>query len=127
MTQDKGSEPGGGPDGHDAVLDGPVESPRTKSEIAVRFGKNLADARRRSRLSQEALAVGASLHRTEIGLLERGERLPRIDTVVKLAGAMQIPTTDLIAGIEWQPGTTQAGAFMPMTDDKEGGLDERQG
>ena len=92
----------------------------------MQFGKNLADARRRSELSQEALAVGASLHRTEIGLLERGERLPRIDTVVKLAGAMGIPTTELIAGIEWRPGTTQAGAFVP-TEDEEGGLDERQG
>ena len=55
--------------------------------FAVHFGKNLH--RCRSGLSQETLAVCASLHRTEIGLLEREERLPRIDTLLKLAGGLE--------------------------------------
>lgn len=56
-------------------------------EIARQFGINLGRARRCAGLSQEALAVFASVHRTEVGLLERGERCPRIDTAVKLAAA----------------------------------------
>jgi transcriptional regulator with XRE-family HTH domain len=81
-------------------------------DIATTFGKNLNRCRKRSGLSQEELAVGASLHRTEIGLLERGERLPRIDTVIKLAGALSVPPSELIAGIDWSPGTTSRGSFI---------------
>lgn len=80
-------------------------------DIATLFGRNLARARTRAGLSQEALAVLATLHRTEIGLLERGERLPRIDTLIKVAGALSIPPTELIAGIEWSPGSTTIGEF----------------
>lgn len=79
--------------------------------IAARFGKNLARQRERANLSQESLAVLASLHRTEIGLLERGERCPRIDTVVKLASALDASVDDLIEGIVWNPGSVQRGGF----------------
>lgn len=79
--------------------------------IAVCVGKNLAHQRRRANLSQEALAFLAGLHRTEIGLLERGERCPRIDTVVKLAAALNASVDDLVEGITWNPGSVQRGGF----------------
>ncbi|MBW8060316.1 MAG: helix-turn-helix transcriptional regulator [Solirubrobacterales bacterium] len=79
--------------------------------IALRFGKNLLRARKSLGVSQEELAVRASLHRTEIGLLERGERLARIDTAIKLAGALGVPLDDLIHGIAWTPGYARAGRF----------------
>jgi XRE family transcriptional regulator, regulator of sulfur utilization len=79
--------------------------------LAERFGENLRRARKRGGYSQEALAVRASLHRTEIGLVERGERLVRLDTAIKLAGAAGVPLGDLIAGIEWSPGTFHRGQF----------------
>jgi transcriptional regulator with XRE-family HTH domain len=80
-------------------------------DIAARFGKNLKRNRNRIGVSQEELAVRATLHRTEIGLLERGERLPRIDTAVKLAGALGVPLSALIEGIDWSPGSTSRGSF----------------
>ena len=80
-------------------------------DIATHFGRNLARARRHAGLSQEELGVRATLHRTEIGLLERGERVPRIDTVIKVAGALSISATELIEGIRWSPGRTTAGSF----------------
>lgn len=43
-------------------------------------------------------------HRTEIGLLERGERTPRTDMIVKLAGSLSVPAGELLAGLEWTPG-----------------------
>lgn len=82
-------------------------------DIAERFGANLRRARKQSGLSQEALAVRASLHRTEIGLLERGERLPRIDTATKLAGGLGVALSDLLVGIVWEPGETLLGQFKP--------------
>jgi transcriptional regulator with XRE-family HTH domain len=42
------------------------------SAVGERFGANLRCVRRREGLSQEALAVRASLHRTEIGRPEEG-------------------------------------------------------
>lgn len=79
--------------------------------VAERFGENLRRARREAGMSQEEVAFRADLHRTEIGLLERGERTPRIDTAAKLAGAVDVPAADLLAGIEWTPGSAQVGGF----------------
>lgn len=87
-------------------------------DIAARFGENLKRSRERARLSQEELAVRASLHRTQIGLLERGSRLPRIDTLVKLAGALSIPPGTLLEGIEWRPGSSTAGGFSVAAGDR---------
>lgn len=82
-----------------------------RSDIARQFGVNLSRNRKRIGLSQEALAVLASLHRTEIGLLERGERLARLDTALKLAGALGVSIDALIDGIVWEPGSVQRGGF----------------
>ena len=46
------------------------------------------------------------------GLLERGERVPRIDTAVKLAGSVDATVADLLVGIEWIPGSAQRGEFV---------------
>jgi len=49
------------------------------------FAENLRKARERSGLSQEALADACELHRTEISLLERSKRSPRLETIVILS------------------------------------------
>jgi transcriptional regulator with XRE-family HTH domain len=85
---------------------------KARSEaVAARFGENLRRCRRLAALSQEELAARASLHRTEIGLLEHGHRVARVDTVVQLAGAMAIPPSDLLEGIHWTPGEARPGGF----------------
>jgi transcriptional regulator with XRE-family HTH domain len=80
-------------------------------EVALKFGENLRRCRRQADLSQEELGVRASLHRTEIGLLENGRRVARVDTVVQLAGAMSIEPAELLEGIHWNPGDTATGQF----------------
>jgi transcriptional regulator with XRE-family HTH domain len=80
-------------------------------DIAARFGENLARCRLRAELSQEEVSVRASLHRTEVSQLERGLRVARIDTLVKLAGSLGVPPTELLEGIEWTPGSTTTGQF----------------
>jgi transcriptional regulator with XRE-family HTH domain len=72
--------------------------------IAWQFAENLLIARKRAGLSLEELGFRADLQRTEISSLERGFRLARIDTVVKVAGALSIAPGDLLAGMEWKPG-----------------------
>jgi XRE family transcriptional regulator, regulator of sulfur utilization len=80
-------------------------------DVAARFGENLVRCRKRANLSQEELGFRASLHRTEIGMLERGVRVARIDTLIKLAGAMEIPPEDLLEGLTWTPGGPRVGSF----------------
>jgi len=82
------------------------------AEVAEEFGRKLIRSRKRGGISQEELGFLASLHRTEIGMLERGVRLPRIDTVLKLAGALAISPCDLLAGMEWRPGEPRPGEFQ---------------
>jgi transcriptional regulator with XRE-family HTH domain len=62
-------------------------------------------------LSQEELGKRANLHRTAIGLLERGARMPRIDTLIKIAAALDIAPSDLLDGIAWVPGEASPGRF----------------
>jgi transcriptional regulator with XRE-family HTH domain len=80
-------------------------------DVAARFGENLLRCRRRAALSQEELGFRASLHRTEISQLERGIRLPRIDTLIKLAGALEVDPDELLDGLSWQPGSIRKGGF----------------
>jgi len=87
-------------------------------KVADQFGRNLAFCRRRAKLSQEELAVRASLHRTAVGQLERGERVARVDTAIKLAGSLGIPPEELLDGMGWNPGGTRLGCFV---DRDEGG------
>ncbi len=79
--------------------------------IAERFGANLRDCRKRVGLSQEETAVRASLHRTAVGQIERAERVCRVDTLVKLAGALEVDPGELFEGIVWEPGNLQIGRF----------------
>jgi len=79
--------------------------------VADQFGANLAYCRRRAKISQEELAVMASLHRTAVGQAERGERVARVDTLVKLAGSLDIPRGELLDGMGWDPGGTRLGRF----------------
>lgn len=70
--------------------------------LPVHFGNRLRACRNRAEISQEALGEMTALHRTEIGLLERGEREPRLGTIIKLAGALEAPLHELVGGIEWK-------------------------
>jgi transcriptional regulator with XRE-family HTH domain len=79
--------------------------------VAEQFGDNLRRCRKQAGLSQEEVAVRASLHRTAVGQLERGERTARVDTLVKLAGSLGVSAGELLVGLEWTPGETVHGSF----------------
>ena len=93
-----------------------MNAPLAPHDLKIKFGKNLAHCRRRADLSQEELAVRASLHRTAVGQLERGERVARVDTLVKLAGSLDLPPGELLDGLGWTPGGTRVGQFTEWGD-----------
>jgi transcriptional regulator with XRE-family HTH domain len=59
-------------------------------DIREQLGQNLRDHRERVGLSQEELAELCDLDRTEISLLERGLRFPRLDTLVRLSRGLKL-------------------------------------
>jgi transcriptional regulator with XRE-family HTH domain len=81
----------------------PTSAPPTP-EMKACFGQNLARCREGAEVSQEELSFRASIHRTEVSLLERGERMPRVDTALRIAGSLGVPLDELVAGLEWRPG-----------------------
>ena len=79
------------------------EQSSDRQVVLKRVAENLRSARRRLGISQETLGILAGLHRTEIGMLENAERIPRIDTVVKLATVLDITVDQLVDGVTWEP------------------------
>jgi transcriptional regulator with XRE-family HTH domain len=89
---------------------------------AERSGRNLWRARRHAGFSQEELGRLASLHRTHIGFMEAGDRLPRVDTLVKLTSALAMGADELLQGIEWVvPGPGGPGSFSVDPESREAG------
>jgi len=63
------------------------------------FAANLRRHRLHHGLSQEALGHASGLHRTEVSLLERAGRDPRLTTITRLAHALEITPAALLEGI----------------------------
>ena len=83
--------------------------PKPSVELERSVGSNLRRLRKQHGYSQEALAERAEVHRTEVGLVERGERDPGSNMIMKLAGALGVDPGALLAGA----------AFVPSEDGRE--------
>jgi transcriptional regulator with XRE-family HTH domain len=78
-----------------------ADTPRTPQRVRDRLSANLRSARQDAGLTQEQLAERSELHPTQVNRVERGATLPYLDTLVKLAGALDMPPAELCAGIVW--------------------------
>jgi transcriptional regulator with XRE-family HTH domain len=79
--------------------------------MSERFARNLMELRQAKGFSQEELAFRASIHRTQVSLMENGSRLPRFETLIKLAGALEVSPAALAEGIAWEPVVTVTGGL----------------
>jgi len=66
------------------------------ASINVRFGANVRKVRLAKGISQEQLADLAGLHRTYVSSVERGERNVTLQTIEKLAKALDISMAKLM-------------------------------
>ena len=83
-----------------------------EDEMLARLGKNLWWLRTQRRLSQEALAFRAEIHRTQITLVENGRRSPGAPTILALAGGLELPVEKLFEGISFRPpGLGRSGRY----------------
>jgi transcriptional regulator with XRE-family HTH domain len=70
------------------------------TSLREQFAANVRQARDKACISQEALADKCELHRTEISLLERCKRSPRLETIVILSRGLGLSSPgELLAGI----------------------------
>jgi transcriptional regulator with XRE-family HTH domain len=88
-------------------VDGMAEYKPERDQILEQFGLKLAKLRGDMGLSQEKFARKASVHRNEIGALERGEREPGLLMLLILADAAGVKvkhlTKDLPAPVARKP------------------------
>lgn len=64
------------------------------------IGSLLQEYRRKKGMSQELLSGLAGLDRTHYSKIERGLRSPTIDTLFKIAAALELPPHQIIAELE---------------------------
>ena len=67
---------------------------------AVLIGTVIQNLRRSRGMSQEVLSGLAGLDRTHYSKIERGLRRPTIDTLFKIAHALDMPPHEIISTIE---------------------------
>jgi putative transcriptional regulator len=65
----------------------------------------LKEAREKAGLSQAALAERTGLPLRSIQNWEQGHRTPRVQVVLKLAGAVGLPVEQLLVALAHEPGT----------------------
>lgn len=73
--------------------------------LAERFGANIAWFRHEAGLSQEALGERVGIDRVGISELERGRKIPRLDTVLKMMAGLDVEACDLVAWMWWDPAS----------------------
>jgi len=93
----------------------------TAQRVAEIVGPRIRRIRRAQEMSQETLGHLAEVnHHGPISKIEHGEQLPRIDTPVKLAGALGVSPCELLDGIVWEVRGGRPGRMVEI----EGGGDE---
>jgi transcriptional regulator with XRE-family HTH domain len=68
--------------------------------VLIALGERIRQLREGRHWSQEEFADRCGLHRTAIGLLERAERIPRLDTLLTLSKGFGITLSDLLRDVE---------------------------
>jgi transcriptional regulator with XRE-family HTH domain len=69
-------------------------------EILETLGGRMRKLREKQGISQEDFAETCGLHRTAVGLLERGKSIPRLDTLLIVSQALGVTVSKLLQGIE---------------------------
>ena len=67
-----------------------------KNYILVRFGRKIRFERERKKISQEKLGELAGIHRTYVGMIERGEKNITLLNMEKVAAALDISLKQLV-------------------------------
>ena len=78
----------------------PVGSTTYEREPALAFGQAVRAARMEQGIAQEELAALAEIERPPMGKIERGEHMPTLALILRIAAALNKSAADLIAVTE---------------------------
>ena len=78
----------------------PVGSTTYEPEPALAFGQAVRAARMEQGMAQEELAALAEIERSHMGKIERGEHMPTLALILRIAAALNRSAADLIAATE---------------------------
>ena len=70
-----------------------------KIELLEKFGEKVREERLKRGLSQEELATRAGVHRTYIGMIERGEKNITLLNIKKVAKALDLSIDKLLTNL----------------------------
>jgi transcriptional regulator with XRE-family HTH domain len=72
--------------------------------LRAAFGQRLRELRDKHGLSQDSLSDATGIHSTAIGRMERGEREPRLSTILRLADGLGVQPGELVNQLGDPPG-----------------------
>jgi len=78
----------------------PLGSKTVDPVLAAAFGAAVRSARTKRGVAQEALAHLARIERSHAGKIERGEHMPTLSVVLKIARALNMSGAELLAEAE---------------------------
>ena len=78
----------------------PAGSTSFEAEPALAFGAAVREARTAQGMAQETLAHRAGIERSHMGKIERGEHMPTLALILKIAIALKISAADLMVATE---------------------------
>ena len=91
-----------------------------------KFGAQLRRLRRQRGMTQEQLAEISGYHATHIANIERGRNLPSLEAVFRLAQALGVSASELIAAAEEPPGPQSTEALRAQIQELLQRCDEEQ-
>lgn len=68
----------------------------TKQTLAATFTRNLATLRRRKGFTQQETALRTNLSVSYVSMLERGQRVPTLDTIDRIASGFGVRALELL-------------------------------
>ncbi|HCF6874136.1 TPA: helix-turn-helix transcriptional regulator [Pseudomonas aeruginosa] len=85
----------------------PAGSTTFDAELAQAFGAAVRALRMERGMAQESLANLAGIERSHMGKVERGEHMPTLAIIFKIAGALECSTAALMATTESRLATSR--------------------
>lgn len=81
------------------------------------IGKRIREKRIERSWSQEELAEKANLSPVYIGMIERGEKIPRMETFIRLANILRVTSDDLLQDVLEQEHIIKLSKYMDEVEE----------
>ena len=84
---------------------------RKDTDTLKKFGDRVRELRKINNWSQEKLAEETSLHKNYIGMVERGEKIPSLETFIKIVNALGV-SSDMVLTDVLETGYTVKNSML---------------